>query len=200
MDLLAVFLGRLLREGRVAFDRPPAPAERLADSAEAVATLREAFRIRSLEVAGTPIAFDAEVAARAGEVVRQACWALVCREDRPEQVGRRVAMPGRPRSASEHLSADLTLRFLPGVYRRARGIDPGDPLVEAIEGIFRAWPLSGVLAGLDEGPASPPDLAGHAGLMLLYAERFAIEKRSEWRPAEGPASDYVELVAGGEVR
>jgi hypothetical protein len=200
MDSLADFLSRLLREGRVAFDRPPAPAGQPDDGAAAVAALREAFRIRALEVAGPPIEFDTGVAVAAAEAVRQACWALVSRDAPPELVARLVAMPGRPRSASGHLSADLTLLYLPGVYRRARRIDPGDPLVSALREIFRAWPLSGVLAGLEEGPAEPPDLAGHPGLMLLYAERLAADNRLGWRPAEGAASEYAELVLGEGVR
>ena len=104
-------------------------------------------------------------------------------------------------NASTHLSVDLTFRFLPQVLRRARGIDPGDALVTMIADVLRAWPLSGVLADLDEPPVEPKSLgfSGHSGLMLLYAERLATHDRSTWRPADGPALEYFELVAPGRV-
>jgi hypothetical protein len=98
-----------------------------------------------------------------------------------------------PSRASDHASADLLFRYLPQVLRRARAIDPSDPLVAMLGAVLRQWPLSGVLSDLDDGPATPPDLAGHPGLMLLYAERFAGRPRPAWQPA-GPGRDVVEMV------
>src|SRR5438093_406611 len=59
----------------------------------------------------------------------------------------------------------------------------------------RRWPLSGVLADIDEPPLLPVDLGGHPGLLLLYAERLARQRRPAW-VADGPAREYIELVFG----
>lgn len=159
--------------------------------------LQGAYAVHALDVAGPAIPFEPGVAEAAAAVVFRACRALVDREERPEELARSLALPRPPASPSDHLSADLTFRYLPGIYRRARGIDPGDSLVSSLAALMRLWPLSGVLADLDDGPDPPPDLTDHPGLMLLYAERFARlgGRRPSWRPS-GRAAEFVDLVAG----
>jgi hypothetical protein len=188
------FLAGLLGEGRVVYEPELDPAE--ADSAAAVRVIRRAFEIQRLEVAGAAIELDVEVALAAGELVRRACWALVHRGEPPEELLERLTMrrPSRPSSPSHHLSADLTFRFLPGLHRQARAVDPADPMAVELGRLMRTWPLSGVLSDLDDGPDAPPDLGGHPGLMLLYAERLALRPRDAWRPSVR-AAERVELVA-----
>ena len=203
IDPFEQFLSRLLHEGRVIFHEPPLPLSVTGISTGARGVLGEAFEATRLDVAGPEIAFDPSAAIEAAEVIRQACWALVCRTERVEDLGCRLVMrtPSKKATPSTHLSIDLLFRFLPQVLRRARGIDPGDSLVTMIAELLRAWPLSGVLAGLDDPPIDPKSLGfhGHAGLMLLYAERFVAHGRPSWQPAAGPALEYVELVSPGRV-
>jgi hypothetical protein len=191
MDSLDEFLGRLFDEGRVVLrDRPasaPSPDPR------AVGRLERVFAAYRLEVAGPLIAFEPRVAVAAAELVRQACWALVDRSEPVEALARRLGMSRPPARPEDHLSADLTMRYLPVVHRRARALDAADALAGLLATVLRDWPLSGVLADLDDGPARPPDLGSHPGLMLLYAERLARHERSAWRPAAA-AMPYVELA------
>jgi hypothetical protein len=194
MDRLDEFLDRLLSEGRIVFRGPPGPADH--GDGRAAAVLGRAFDAYRLDVAGPPIDFDPAVAVEAGELVRQASWALVSRGDRAEDLAPRLRMSRRPASPSHHLSADLALRFLPQLHRRARSFDPADPIVPMLAAVLRRWPLSGVLSGVDEGPEEPPDFSGHPGLMLLYAERLARAERPAWRPA-GAGAEFVELVLRG---
>jgi MoxR-vWA-beta-propeller ternary system domain bpX4 len=194
MDAFEEFLGPLFEEGRIIFRRKPDPVT--APSSGAIGLLERAYADYRLDIAGAAIAFDAGIAGAAAEVVRQASWALVSHQDRVKDLERRLAMPHPPSTASHHLSADLVLRYLPQVHRRARALDPSDALVGLVKRVLRSWPLSGVLAGLDEGPTAPLDLGGHEGLMLLYAERLSgrATSMSAWRPS-GRALDYVELIA-----
>ena len=185
------FLTQLFDEGRIVFrtaprDRPSPPD---------VAVLAEAFENYSLGVAGPRIAFAPDIALAAAELVRQASWALVNRDERMTDLVKRLKMPAPPLAPSQHLSADLTMRYLPQVVRRARGLDPSDPLVAQLANVLRTWPLSGVLSDVAEGPLVPLQFGGHAGLMLLYAERLIGNDRRSWRPIQqGPSWDYYELV------
>jgi hypothetical protein len=109
---------------------------------------------------------------------------------------KRLKMPALSSvTSSQHLSADLMLRYVPQILRRARGLDPADPLIEILASILRCWPLSGVLSDLDEGPLVPLDFGGQAGLSLLYAERLVGNDRPAWRPEPpGQTWEYYELV------
>jgi hypothetical protein len=185
------FLAQLFDEGKIIFRA--APRDR--PSASAVAVLTAAFEVYSLAIAGPRIAFDAELALAAAELLRQASWALVNRDERMTDLVKRLKMPVSPLTPSQHLSADLTMRYLPQVLRRARGLDPSDPLVTQLANVLRTWPLSGVLADVAEPPLVPVQFGGHPGLMLLYAERLIGNDRPFWRPIQkGPSWEYYELV------
>ena len=189
------FVTRLLDEGKVVFRSAQTPQDRPTE--RDVATLADAFGTYSLSVAGPPIAFDARTACEAAEVVRQASWALVNREERVADLKRRLRMSAAPTTPAQHLSADLLLRYLPQLLKRARGLDPTDPLIAILGDLLRRWPLSGVLSDVEEGPLVAIDFGGHPGLLLLYAERLAAHDRPAWRPLRSsPAYDYYELVLG----
>src|SRR5262249_52868432 len=125
-----------------------------------------------------------------------ACWFLVHRGEAPGDVERALALPAAPRNPAEHLSADVTLRLLPGVHRRARSLDPRAVLTGRLEELFRLFPLTGVLADVDLGPATPPDLGGPPGLCLLYAERLAANPGARW-VAGGRVREYIDVVFDG---
>jgi MoxR-vWA-beta-propeller ternary system domain bpX4 len=185
------FLTELFDKGKIVFRA--APRDR--PSPAGVAVLAAAFETYCLAVAGPRIAFDPEIACAAAEFLRQAAWALVNHDDRMADLVKRLKMPRTPLTPSHHLSADLTLRHLPQVIRRARGLDPTDALVAQVADELRNWPLSGVLSDIEEGPRVALDFSGHPGLMLLYAERLVGNERPGWRPiANGPSWDHYELV------
>jgi hypothetical protein len=192
MASLADFLDRLLADGSAVLRSRPAPGGK--DRQRAVERLAAAYADHRLDVAGPALPFDAPAALAAAEGVWLACWFLLQRREPEEEVAKSLTLPPAPATAAEHLSADLVLRFLPPLLRRARGLDAGDVLTAWLTRVLRQAPLSGVLADVEEGPLGPVELGGHAGLLLLYAERLAENVRPAWVPAEGPARPYVELV------
>jgi len=191
MPTLVKFLKRLLHEGRAVLRQCPTISEEAAD--DSLLLLKQAYQDYALEIAGPIPAFEGKIALAAAECVRQACWFLLNRDEPAEEVGKRVILPGRPKTASAHFSADLTLRYAPTLYQRAKAISPDDPLPSIIAEILRRWPLSGVLAPLPEGPLEPVMLDGHPGLMMLFAERLARHEKPAWVPI-GEAAEYVEVV------
>lgn len=187
------FVTRLLEEGRITFGPDPPQAEPPAD--RDTAAIADAFAAHALEVAGPLIAFDLTTAVEAAELVRQAAWALVDHREPPESLRQRLRMARDASSASHHLSADLFLRYLPQVLKRARAIDPTDPLIDILTEVLRRWPLSGALSDVEHPPITPADLDGHPGLLLLYAERLAANDRPAWRPEPSSlAYSYLDIV------
>lgn len=185
------FLRTVLTDGRVVLrQRPRIEA---AERAEARVLLADAYDDYRLDVAGPPLPFDAATALGMAERLWLACWFLLRRDEPPEAVERALAPPPPPASAAQHLSADLVLRFLPQVHRRARALAPTDGLTRRLTELLRDWPLSGVLSDVEEGPRTAPLFDGHPGLLLLYAERLAGRPRPAWVPA-GAALPYVALA------
>ena len=135
MTAFSTFLTELLREGRVVFRSGEPPRDRPTE--RDLAILAEAFAAFALSVAGPPIAFDPRIAGEAAEIVRQASWALVDRGERPAGLKRRLRIAETPATPAHHLSADLLLRYLPQLMKRARGLDPTDALVEILGGLLR---------------------------------------------------------------
>ncbi len=187
MAVLTTFLRGVMEAGRLML-REPLPAN--ADP-DAPALLAEAYRQHALSVAGPPIAFDGPTALAAGRVLYQAGWYLLNANEPVDAA--RLAIPQGPRTAARHLSADLLLRYLPAVHRRARALRPDDELAAGLANLLRRWPLSGVLADIADGPLTPTDFDGHPGLCLLYAERLAQHEKASWFPT-GRAIEAVELV------
>jgi hypothetical protein len=180
------WLSRVLASGESVQEDPPAlaPAER----PRVVELLRDAFESHALDIAGPPIAFDPDVALAAAVALSGACWRLVGDAPTP------VRFDAKPVSPSAHLSADVTLRFLTAVYRRARLRDPESEHTRELETLLRAWPLSGVLADLEQPPTTPTDFHGHTGLQLLFAERLFTTGRPSWVPESGEAREWAERV------
>jgi hypothetical protein len=189
------FLTQLLDEGKIVFRSAKPPQDRPTE--RDVATIADAFATSARSVAGPPLAFDAPTACEAAELVRQASWALVNREERVADLRRRLRMTTAATTPAQHLSADLLLRYLPQIVRRARALDATDPLIEILGDLLRRWPLSGVLSDVEEGPLVAAEFGGHPGLLLLYAERLSANDRPSWRPnRSSPAYDYYELIVG----
>ncbi len=194
MTLFHQFVTELLEEGKVVFRSARAPRDR--PRAEDIALLEKGFHAVRLSVAGPEIPFDPAVGYSAAELLRQASWALVNHDDRVSQLKKCLTMPIQPATPAHHLSGDFMLRYLPQVLKRARGLDPSDPLISLLEDVLRRWPLSGVLSEVPDPPLGSLDFAGHPGLLLLYAERLAANDRPAWRPGQkGPGWAYYELAS-----
>ncbi len=191
MPAFATFLRVLLEQGSARLREPPrlGPGEREA----VLAHLGTAFGDHVLDIAGPPLVFVPAVALRAAEWAAWACWFLVHRGEPAAAVERALPIFAPGNDPSEHATADVVLRLLPQVHRRARAASLDDPLTVRLEELLRRWPLSGVLADLDAGPLTAVELGGHPGLLLLYAERLARHPRPAWR-VEGPARDWIDLV------
>jgi hypothetical protein len=189
MSELADFVQELIHTGRIRLRTPPS----LAAETDAVPVLEQAYQTYRLSVAGPPLAFDADIALAAGNLLYHAAWYLLNPGLSIEGSEQSLRMPLERSTPEQHLSADLVLRFLPAVQRRAQALLTSDILPKLLAQVLRHWPLSGVLSEVQDGPLGPVDFGGHPGLLMLYAERLARHERPGWFP-DGPGAAYVELV------
>ena len=116
MDTFTPVLRSYLNDGCVVFKARPVISP--PDTQEIEGVLQENFEQFSLQVAGPPLTLHVETAKAAAELALQACWFLVSDAEPEAELERCLAMPRPPQSPEQHLSADLSLRFLPQVVGR----------------------------------------------------------------------------------
>ncbi|CAN5197733.1 hypothetical protein BH11PLA2_BH11PLA2_37490 [soil metagenome] len=180
------WLERLLEKGESV--QTEAPPQALPAGTREI--LQRYYELQALDVAGTPLHFHAETAMRAIHSLAYHCWAVASGID--DSTG--FVWHSEPVLAADHLCADLALKYMPVVYRRAQARAAASELVREQQSLLRAWPLSGVLADIDEEPTTALDFDNHPGLMLLYAERLVQKPRAGWVPTGGLAREWVERV------
>jgi hypothetical protein len=183
------FLKPLLFEGRLIVQAEP----EFRFSAGERAVAEEALAIARASLPGPQLEGDLGVFEAATKLTYRIAHGFLHREDASARSPESLRMPHAPRGAWGHFSADLVLRFLPGIVSRIKSRDPRDPLVKAGQAVLRQWPLSGVLADLTEPPEAPLDFGGHPGLAWLYGQRLAQRERPAWIP-DGPLRDDVSLA------
>jgi hypothetical protein len=191
MNSLAEFLKSLLIDGSAVLRERPVLNSGDLDASRFLAKEYSAYQ---MQIAGPTVEFDERTAVTAAGWVWSACWFLVSHDEDPKLVESTLTPSAPPTTPAAHFAADLTLRFLPGVYRRAFAVAADDVLTHSLSRLLRLWPLSGVLADVTEAPLTAPLFEDHPGLALLYAERLADHFKPAWMPASGRAREYVELV------
>lgn len=192
------FLRSLIESGHVsvhAFSMDA--AERPTD--DGTACLLELDRRERLEFPGEAPALSLPAAQWGAAILYRACQLLVCRDvPAAETTNALAAACPQERSPEVHYSVDLVLRYLPDLLGAARRLAAGDPLVEALRRIARAWPLSSV--GIPD--LKPADLAeigtllGHRGLRQLYVDR--ILQHGDTARAEHPTVRAAVLASLGQ--
>jgi hypothetical protein len=164
------FVQSLAETGRVRVGADPGPPARLDEA------VRELDRLARPHLAFDPPPVAPAVAGWALLALYRACQSLVYREIEADAVrealSRPCPQPPPPLPpATACYSADLAFRFLPDLIGLARGVAEQDPLVEGLNVLAAAWPLSSVgvrgLGGLDVSP-----FIGHPSLRRLYADRI----------------------------
>ena len=160
--------------------------------------LREWHREAQLDLAGPSLAFDAAAAAWGAKLLFRAAWFYLDRESESDQVAAMLAepMPGAATPAAV-FSADLTLQWMPGVFRLARTLAPGDPLLIALRKLAVALPLSGVGVEPEMEAVLPvlTSLQAHAGLWQLFIDRV-VQSNARWWLRVPSVRDALQQVAG----
>lgn len=148
-------------------------ADEVLESGGGVAEIVRAWdAVQRGELAGTAPELIPAAAEWAAVRLYRGCQALVCRELPPVEMQAMLREPCPAKaSAAADYSVDLVFRFLPDLVALARRVSRGDPLVEELLVLARAWPLSSVgIEGV--GAVEAARVLAHAGLRQLYVDRI----------------------------
>lgn len=124
--------------------------------------------------------FDAPAALWGATTLYHAGQLLLYRQDNPAQLDK--LLPVYPGNANEGamLSADLCLRFLPGIIYQLRAIDPNDPVIAVLEQRLGQFHYCGVGFDLDVGSFKLQELFTNPCFRQLYLDRVVAAKSIKW--------------------
>ncbi len=141
MNSLASFVRSLSESGRVRIDVSSAGV----DSAGIEAALAELDLLARTEAPEGAPEFRLEAALFGARSLHEGCRFLLERATEPALVSAALARAAPDATLAENIwSADLCLRYLPGLHARARAVSTDDALVAALRELSARWPLSGV--------------------------------------------------------
>jgi len=185
------FLQQLFEHGRVTVSMPARSADEQDDELERL-LVEFSTLYRSQLPAGLP-AFDLHAAKHGAITLYRACQFLAYRDFSEEDIHEAIAIRPIASNPAEHLSVDLTLRFLPDVVRLAKAAAPEDPLVKRLLELARSWPLSSVgIADVKDVDIAP--LINDLAVFRLYIDR--VLNRSD---ASRLTGDHVRDAIGAVV-
>lgn len=171
---LSLFINSLLASGTVHImpEFHPPPPE---DLSTAVELLRIFHEQDSAEMPANAPAFDKEAAIWAASYFYQAVQLTVNRQVTAEEIGTYLKpFPGVINIAAVY-SADIVLRNLPMLMELAKGLAPGDPLLEHFKRTAITWPFSSV--GIDLNERKNEELIlSHPSLRQEYIDRIISKK------------------------
>jgi hypothetical protein len=163
---------------------------------EAVEALESLDRQARLELAFEGPGLDLRAATWAANQLYRTCQLLVFRDGEPGAIRQALSAAGpEPVTPEVVYSVDLTFRYLPDLMTLARAAaSEGDPLVDTLLGLARAWPLSSV--GMrDVGEVNVDAFRGHPALRQLYIDRI-IARRDLSRLADPRVREAVREAIG----
>lgn len=155
--------------------------------------LHDWHRIDSLE-AGSPT-FDEEAAWWGARMFLRVAWLYLDRAASEEDSAALLKedMP-RKDTAEAHFSADLTLHWLPDLFKQAQAASPEDPLLGHIRLLAARAPLSGM--GISwPNPSIPDALRAHPGIWRLLIDRV-IASRDREKLSDPAIAEAVRTALG----
>ncbi len=138
--------------------------------------------------------YNEEVALWAAEYLYKAVQLIVLRDVEEEMINNELKpFTGEP-TPSVIYSADLMLRYLPQLFELAKGLAPGDLLVQILKNTARQWPYSSVGIELDE-TIDDKMIIEYPSLRYSYIDRI-IQAKDKQRMKDPVVADYIKEVAG----
>lgn len=183
----------LLESGEVIVAGEPRPFEE-EEIGKTQTVLLQWYESDKLEMPSAAPAYDPAAAAWGAAFLYRTIQFILLRELGEEELNAHLPASDAPETAAAVYSADLSLRHLPDLFRFAKGLAPGDPLLQRMNEVAARWPFSSV--GIDI--AADADLRlilEHPSLRIAYADRI-IQRQSSSRLLHPAVPALVEEVLG----
>ena len=192
MDL-SNFIASLLSEGKVSVKGQLTLLE-VEDLNESGKILHRYYQDDILEMPYTAPGFSEEAAIWGAEYLYKAVQLIVLRDVEEEMINDELKPFSGQLSPGVIYSADLMLRYLPQLFELAKGLAPGDLLVQILKNTARQWPYSSVGIELDENVDAKLILE-YPSLRYTYIDRI-IQANDKQRIKDPLVADYIKEVAG----
>jgi hypothetical protein len=169
-----MLLTTIAQTGRLAVPHPADDPPDLVAQLESDLLSHEADR--RLELLHPAPAFDLATGMHASRLLYRACQFLIYRDLGDDAVAGGLGEPfAGPMTPAACYSADIAFAALPDLFALARGASPADPLVQGLQQLARAWPLSSVgIPGVGDVDVSP--FIDDPALCDLYIDRVVRHK------------------------
>lgn len=167
---LTPFIEGLLQNGSVEVEDSIHPF-READGNQALLLLKQYYDRDVVEMSLIAPGFDPGAALWAAQYLYRAVQFILLRDQNEETIALHLQAFTEEQSAEAVYSVDLVFRYLPDLFKLAKGLAPGDPLVNHLKQEGARWPFSSV--GI-EIPQDTNDavILSHASLRYEYADRI----------------------------
>lgn len=192
MDL-SNFIGTLLSEGKVSVEGQLNSPE-AHDINDAGKILYAYYQDDILEMPYTAPEFSEVAALWGAEYLYKAVQLIVLRDVEEEMINNEFKPFTGQLTPSVMYSVDLMLRYLPQLFELAKGLAPGDLLVEILKKTASQWPYSSVGIELDE-TVDDKLILEYPSLRYTYIDRI-IQAKDKQRMNDPVVADYIKEVAG----
>ncbi len=193
--MLSEFLKNLYEEGRVVVAEQDIVAFDEEDLRDTLHNLQLRYTEDVAEMPATAPAYDAEAALWAAQYFCRAVQVTVHR-NLDESVVTQLLKPfPNPISAEAIYSADLVLRYLPDLFRLAKGLSPRDIVVQHLTEMAAVWPFSSMGMTCEPLTDSIQTILLQPSLRLAYVDRI-IKARDKTRAAHPLIAPLVTEALG----
>jgi len=127
----------------------------------------------------TPPAFDEHAALWSSKILFHAAQLVMYRQHDAESLSNYFPQFPYAKTASAILTADLSLRFVPGILSYLEQIDVEDELIPILKKLLKEWHYSGLLSQVDLGTPEFSETYDHQCLLQLYVDRVIEQKQKK---------------------
>ncbi len=173
---LSKFTADLLRNGNVLVANEILPFYK-DDELLTTELLQQFYKHDMVELPGLAPQFDNEAALWGIKLMYRSVQFIILRSESDEVINAHFNFYEKQLNAGVIYSADLSLRFLPDIFRFAQALAPEDILVKKLKQLASQWPLSSVGVELDNAIILNENvIVENLSMRTLYVDRIIEHK------------------------